>query len=70
MDIKPTMNLLAYSVMQTRPVRQDIREANEPASGPDKDSDRDDRIQTHATQRAPSVNTMGETVGRIIDRVA
>jgi hypothetical protein len=70
MDIRTQLNLSTYAVAQTTRVRQDSREASEPASGPDRDRDRDDRIQTHATQRAPSVNAMGETVGRIINRVA
>jgi hypothetical protein len=70
MDIKPQMNLLAYSVTQTPPMRQDIRETSEPTPGPDNDRDGDDPNRSPTVNRAPVVNAMGETVGRIINSVA
>ncbi|MEJ2406114.1 MAG: hypothetical protein P8171_17795 [Candidatus Thiodiazotropha sp.] len=70
MDIKPQMNLLAYSVTQTPPVRQDTLEASEPTPGPDNDRDGDDPNRSPTVNRAPAVNAMGETVGRIINSVA
>lgn len=56
-----------HAAISSSQVSRAMPEANEPASGPDNDGDRDDQVAVQPKSSTPAVNAMGETIGQLIN---